>query len=136
VIKFLHLLSMLAFVSLFMVASFLRQKKRMPVQVACRQLKTVTAALLVSLLVSVVLGAALVHQKGYFFSTPWIQAALLLSFVLFCLILAIFYLQRKRIVNPEFVRLDKLRLLVLQLFSFGIIVAIVHDAVTKTTGVL
>ena len=85
-----------------------------------------------SLLLSVILGAVLVSQRGYFFTTPWIEAALLWSFILFCLLSAIFYLQRKRILSAEFSLLDKIRLWTLQLISFSIIVVIIHDAVTKT----
>jgi hypothetical protein len=74
-----------------------------------------------------------VHEKGYFFTTPWIQVALLGSLILFFLLAAIFYLWRKRLFSGELSRLDKIALCMLQLLSFSILVIIMHDAVTKTT---
>jgi hypothetical protein len=128
VIKLLHMLSMLGFVSFFLISGLSSKGS----SVTYQRLKISTGFLMLSLLLSVILGVTLVHQRGYFFTTPWIEAALLWSVILFCLLLAIFYLQRKRILSSEFSFVDKIRLWTLQLLSFSIIVVIIHDAVTKT----
>lgn len=131
-IKFLHMVCMLVFVALYLLSCF----SKLPTTAGCQRLKLRTGGLLFSLLLSVVFGVLLVHQKGYYFSTPWIHAALIFSFILFFLILALFYLQRKKLLGPEFSAADRVRLYGIQLLSFVIIVAVAHDAVTKTTGLL
>jgi F0F1-type ATP synthase assembly protein I len=161
-IKFLHLLCMLSFVGGFLLSCFPWRGARF----TYRQLQWETGGLIVFLLLSVFLGVILVHQKGYFFTTPWIQAALIFSFIVLGLILAIFYVRRKdfsmfigsrgqaagrsereRSTPPPTPRglsagsskprvHDTVRLWILRLLVFIILIAIAHDAVTKTTGLL
>ncbi len=128
-IKLLHILTMLIFVSCFMIGNFFWK----PSGVTYPHLKKSIAYLMGLLLLSVVLGVFLVDEKGYFLTTPWIQVALLGSLILFFLLAAIFYLWRKRLFSGELSRLDKIALCMLQLLSFSILVIIMHDAVTKTT---
>lgn len=139
-IKLLHLMSMMGFVALFLILSFVWQGSLVLSDssrlVAFKKQKAATVALLGLLVLSVAFGALLVHQKGYFFTTPWIRAALLMSFVLFCMLSAIAYLQRRNIAQGSLSLADKFRLRALQLLSFLVIVVIAHDAVTKMTTVL
>lgn len=118
-IKLIHVLSFLVFMSglLFLTIGWRR--------FSIHHLRRLAQWLSVSLLLSVIFGATLVHQKGYFFTTPWIQAALLLCLILFLLLAMIFLFLKK----------NKLPWLVdgMLLATIAISVVIVHDAVTKTT---
>ena len=131
-IKFLHLLCMLIFVAGFIFSFIPRSIK----PTSHKQLQWETGGLIGFLILSVALGVILVHQKGYFFTTPWIQAALVSSFLVFALLLGIFYLRRKALLIGGMPHYDVIRLWLLRGLVVMIIAAIIHDAATKTTGLL
>lgn len=86
-IKFLHLLCMLIFVVGFILSCIPRRERVL----TYKQLQWQTGGLIGFLLLSVALGVVLVHEKGYFFTTPWIQAALIFSLFLLGIICGIYY---------------------------------------------
>lgn len=70
-------------------------------------------------------GTFLVYPKNFSFHTPWIQAAYLLGFI-FCLGILFLIFFKKKIKN-------KIIWFCLYSFLLAILIAITHDAVTKTT---
>jgi len=86
---------------------------------------TLQKILLPLVILAMITGSLLVYPKHFDFHTPWIQAAFLL-----CSVFAIFVLCMRYVIkDPQKIWLWRL--------SFGglivILVAIIHDAVTKTS---
>ena len=73
-------------------------------------------------------GTLLVYPKHFTFHTPWIQAAYVLVIVFGLGIAALLILRKKMVAHRRLQRVAYLALIV-------ILIAITHDAVTKTTFV-
>ena len=128
-IKLIHVLAFMAFVSLLMYLMFNWRK------VSSQSFARLVLTLFVSLVLSVGLGMLLVPQKGYFFTTPWIMAAMMFSGVLVALLGVVFLLHR-RYARVAANSCYAVAINVLLSLSLLISVVIIHDAVTKMTELM
>jgi uncharacterized membrane protein len=133
-LKFFHLLSLIMFSSSFICLSFLGHSSITPYS----RLKIMHSASIFFLLLTIFFGVLLVHPKGYFFSTPWIEAALVFCFILLGLLIATFFCYRQASLNSisKSSGLMRMGLGALQFLIMVIVLIVIHDAVTKTTGLL
>lgn len=125
-IKLLHIIAFMVLVAGLIYSLFCWRK------LSVQSLQRLTRCLLAALSFSVGLGLLLVPQKGYFYSTPWIMAAMIFCGVLAVLIVLIYLLQKQQLKSVR----GKGYMVVIQgllALSLLISLAVIHDAVTKTT---
>jgi uncharacterized membrane protein YozB (DUF420 family) len=85
-------------------------------------------------LFTLITGTFLVYPKHFTFHTPWIQAAYLFTLLLALMICLLINLKKKRVaLDGKISRLQRLLWRCAYLAFIIILIAVVHDAVTKTT---
>ena len=136
-IKCFHLLFVLAFSALLILSSVLMilvaRKDSGLVAIHRRILNALDHFIPTFMLLAIVTGSLLVHQKGYSFGTPWIKAASIYTgwlLVAWCG----FALWRRRALRSEGISRLFLCCFPIIYFVFFLVVGFVaHDAVTKMT---
>lgn len=122
IIKFFHLLftlSLMGFTS-FCFLSFAKKKER-----RIQHFQHINKLILFISVGAILTGTLLVYPKNFNFHTPWIQAAYLIMF-LFCIVISLLILFPQKKLNHWVLKSIYLALILA-------LIAVIHDAVTKST---
>lgn len=140
-LKWLHILCVIGFPATFVFT--VMQLHLMPrvdggaARMIYQWVRRLDWVMFVLLLVALGSGSMLVQQKGYFYSTPWIEMAFILLFIMMLLLVVSRWVVFRCWRDYEMQKSGSFRLpLSYYVVSGSVCVAIVliiHDAVTKTT---